>query len=128
MTQLPEATYSILRQVFGVLGLAEAEQREYEEKFEQMWMMRFAAAIVKKLPDNEGKEVAELANKAQTQEEKKQLEEKLRNWLNPEETQRLLQKVGDEVFSEFLPVAYEVASDEQKQKLEDLFPKEALRR
>lgn len=128
MTQLPKDTYAILRRVFEVLGLSQEEQREYEEKFEQMWMMRFAAAIIKKLPDNEGKEVAELANKAQTPEEKKQLEEKLRNWLNPEETQRLLQKVGDEVFEEFLPVAYGVATDEQKRQLEGLFPKTALQR
>jgi hypothetical protein len=126
MTQLPQKTYEILRQVFDVLGLTAEEQKEYEEKFEQMWMTRFAAAIVKKLPANEGKIVSELANKVATETERQQLTEKLREWLNPEETQRLLQKVGDEVFSEFLPVAYGVATDEQKKQLEGLFPKMAL--
>ncbi len=127
MTQLSNQTYAIFNQVLDVFELANEDKTRYQEKFEQMLLVKFAAAIVKKLPENEGKEISELANLAVTPEQKNQLQEKLKTWLNPEEIKSLWQKVADQVFEDFLKVVYNVATEPQKTQLETMFPQEVLK-
>lgn len=127
MTQLPEESYKVIRQVFDVLQLSDEDRKQYEERFEQMLLNTFAMAIVKKLPDKEGKEIKELANSAKTPEKKQELQKKLEQWLNPEEIKALLQKVADKLFLDFVKVAYKDATETEKKQLEEMFKSEVLR-
>lgn len=127
MTQLPQESFELVNQVFDVIGLSEEEKAEYRDKFEKLLLARFAAAVIKKLPQSEAKTVADLANSVQTDEQRQALQAKLSQWLNPQETKNLLQKVSDEVFAEFVKTVYDTAHDNQKKKLETIFKPEALK-
>ncbi len=127
MTQLPETAYKILNQILEVLELTDEEKDEYKEKFEENILQKFSEAIVKKLPPEVAKETAEKANGAKSEADKKLLQQKLSEWLTPEESQELFTKIAEEYFGEFVKVAYDTATGEQKLKLEAMFPQEVLK-
>ena len=126
MTKFPKETYSIIFQIFSTLGFNQEEQNTRVTAFEKEAFNRFLTAIVTKLPEQERATVVNLANNASTDEEKKQLKQKLASWLNEDETLRLFTKITDELTKEMLQNLYKDATEEQKTKLEEKFKKEAL--
>lgn len=126
MTQLPSEMYALVRKVFETLELSDEEKSKYEDKFEKMMLAKFAEAIMKKMPPNEAERLKNLANNSGEGLNQTEIEKQLQQWFTGEEMGQLFQKISDQLFEEFLRVAYSSATTDQKQKLEQLFPEEVL--
>lgn len=127
MTNLAPDTYQDLGEVLKILEFSGQEIKQEIDRFEEELFADFTEAVLKKLPEQERKGVAELVNNATSEDKKGQLREKLAYWLNEVEVGRLWDKIAAELFKEFMQNAYIEAADEQKEKLKKMFKPEVLR-
>lgn len=127
MTFFPDETYSVLYQVFDVLGLSSEQKREYTDAFEKRLTKKFLDAVYMKLPEQERQPLITLANTATTDDQKEQVKAKFKEWLTADEVKSLFRKISDDEFNAFLKYVYaNTASKEQKKKLEEVFKIEVL--
>ena len=128
MSFFPIEAYKVLHQLFGVVEIAGEEKAKYTEQFEERLTRQFVDAVYKKLPEGEREKTIKMANEAKTDEEKQALQTQFEKWLTKEEIKTLFQKVADEEFNDLLRFVYKnVATTEQKQKLEEVFKPELLK-
>lgn len=127
MSQLPKGFLSSLDKVLEMIGVDYEEKVAIKRDFEETLLARFSAAAIQKLSSQEQKEIVELANAADTDEKKQELQKKLFTLLNAEEVKGLMQKSADKLFGEFLQNLYNETTDEQKGKLEEMFKPEVLK-
>lgn len=123
----PTEAYKVLHQLFDIVEIADEEKAKYTEQFEERLTRRFVDAVYKKLPEEEREKTVKMANAAKTDEEKQALQTQFEKWLTKEELKALFQKVSDQEFNDLLRFVYKnVASAEQKKKLEEIFKPEIL--
>lgn len=127
MSFFPAEAYKVLHQLFDIVEIAGEEKSKYTEQFEERLTRRFVDAVYKKLPEEERKKTVEMANAAKMDEEKQVLQQQFEKWLTKEELKNLFQKVADQEFNDLLRFVYKnVATAEQKRKLETVFKPEVL--
>lgn len=127
MTQLPKDIYSLFQRVLDVLEIPNSEQGKDVEQFERVVFKEFSTLLMKKLPEQERKKIAQLANSAGNEgKSTEELEKKLSSWLNKEEVVGVYKKASERIFKEFLQEAFKDANEEQKKRLKEMFKAEAF--
>lgn len=128
MAYFPDEAYRVLHQLFDTLELSAEQKEKYTEAFEKRLTQKFIDAVYTKLPEQERQPLITLANTASTDEQKEQVKAKFKEWLSADEVKTLFQKISDNEFNSFLQYVYSnVATREQKTKLEDVFKSEVLK-
>lgn len=126
MVQLPKDSYAALEEMLVALDFSPKQQEECMEDFEKTLLVQTVQVVMRKLPPQEGKKIAELANTAGTEQQQKEVGEKLAEWLNEKELRSLMQKLGDKLLADFARHMYKKANDSQRTKLASLFKPEVL--
>lgn len=132
MLKLPEDFYLLLRRTFDLVEYAPKQQQKLVEEFEKSLFLKFALAIIKKLPAHERKGVGQLVKtiaetgEQERNEKQKQLFEKLKAWFGQDEMKRLFQKTANNFFYDLVRHLYDKATKEQKKEFEKNFKPEVL--
>lgn len=127
MTQLPKKVYQVLGELLDLLSYTAKDKEKEIGEFEKTLLIEFADSVVKKLPEHKRSEIVELINKAgKDKEARVEMNKKLRFWLNDKEATRLLNKVADNLFKDYLAFVYKKVDKEKKEKIKAVFKVEEL--
>lgn len=127
MSDTSTQSFEVLRQVLEVLEFSGEDMQKTIDKFEKTLLLEYFGAIVKKLPPDQSREIAGLLKEGLNDENKVLAQKKVAEWVNPQELTYLYKKISEGLFSDSLKFLYKSATEEQKQKLEEMFRPEVLK-